>query len=105
MALNVITGSFTATGVSPSFSPLGSYPPAPPRDFNVSIWGSFTGSIQLERSFDNGSTWLPITAAGTQLYIWTAPASEVAEEPEQGPIYRLHCTAQSGGTANYRISQ
>lgn len=103
MALNVITGSFTATGQSASFAPFSQ--PVPPRDFNVSLWGTFSATVQLERSLDNGSTWLPITAAGTQLYVWTTPASEVVEEPEASVIYRLNCTAFTSGTVNYRISQ
>lgn len=91
-----VTGTFAATGQSASFAPLG-------RDFNVSLWGTFVGSVQLERTFDNGANWLPITADGTQLYVWTAPASESASDPEQQPVYRLNCTAYTSGTVNYRI--
>lgn len=94
-----VTGSFSATGPSVAFSPIAS------RAFNVSLWGTFSATIQLERSFDGGTTWLPITAAGTQLYLWTAPASEVAEEYEYGVQYRVRCTFYTSGTVNYRISQ
>lgn len=95
----ITTGTFSATGQSNSVTI------SPIRPFNVSIWGTFVGSVQLKRSFDGGTTWLPITAAGTQLYAWTAPASEVAEEPEANVSYRLECTAYTSGTINYRISQ
>lgn len=93
-----VAGTFGATGQSAAFSPICG------RMFNVSVWGTFVGSVQLERSF-NGSTWLPITAAGVQLYAWSAPASEPAEEPEYGVLYRLNCTAYTSGTVNYRVSQ
>lgn len=101
-----VTGTFTATGQSTGFPPrpsLGGVSPS--AGFNVSLWGTFVGSVQLERSFDNGTTWLPLTAAGTPLYVWTAPASEVCEEPEAGVLYRLNCTAYTSGTVNYRLSQ
>ena len=96
-----ITSTFTATGASASFTPIYG------RDFNVSIEPStsFVGSVQLERQFAGESTWNQLTAAGTQLYVWTAPASETASEPEVGVVYRLHCTAWTSGTISYRISQ
>jgi hypothetical protein len=99
-----VTGTFTAIGQSASYAP-----PVAPRNtntggFNVSTWGTFVASVQLERSFDNGTTWLPLTAAGNQLYAWTAPASENGAEPEAGVLYRLNCTAYTSGTINYRIS-
>jgi hypothetical protein len=96
--IDAVTGTFTATGQSSSFRPI------PGRPFNIDIRGTFVASVQLERSFD-GSNWSPITAAGTQLYAWTAAASEVAEEAESGVQYRLNCTAYTSGTVTYRISQ
>jgi hypothetical protein len=101
-----VTGSFTATGQSESFRPdlrsihmLGA-------TFNISIWGTFTGTIDLERSFDDGSTWLKCSrdSAGTSAS-FTAAASVVVEEPEAGVLYRLNCTAYTSGTINYRLSQ
>lgn len=98
-----VQSTFTATGASAAFAPILG------RDFNVSLWNTpghtFVASVQLERSFDNGVTWLPITAAGTQLYQWTAPASEVANECEGNVLYRLNCTSYTSDTVNYRISQ
>ncbi|MFG1388793.1 hypothetical protein [Xanthobacter versatilis] len=93
-----VTGSFTSATNSAAFIPLAGRP------FNVSVYGTFVGTVQLKRSFD-GSTWLPLTAAGVTLYSWSAPASEPAEEAEFGVSYRLECTAYSSGTINYRISQ
>lgn len=95
----ITAGTFSATGQSSAVTI------SPIRAFNVSVWGTFVGTVQLERSFDGGTTWLPITAAGTQIYTWTAPASEIAAEPEANVSYRLNCTAYTSGTINYRISQ
>lgn len=94
-----VTAALTATGSTSAFTPIAG------RDFNVSVWGTFVGSIQLERSFDSGTTWLPITAAGTQLYVWTAPASEQASEPEYAVQYRARVTSYTSGTLNVRLSQ
>ena len=94
-----ITGAFAATGQSAVFVPLAG------RAANVSAWGTFAASLQLKRSFDGGSTLLPITAAGTTLYAWSAPASESFEEGEAGVAYFLVCTNYTSGTINYRISQ
>ena len=94
-----VTGTFTATGQSASFDPLQG------RNFNISLWGTFVATVQLERSFDSGTTWLPITAAGTHLFKWTAPASEQNQEDEYIVIFRLNCTSFTSGTVNYRISQ
>jgi len=66
---------------------------------------TFTGTVQLERSFDGGSTWIPCYAwqGGSQLK-WTAAMSTEFLEPEKGVLYRLNCIAYSAGTINYRIS-
>ena len=98
-ALAPVTGTFVATGQSPSFAPLGG------RGFNASLWGTFSASVQLERSFDKGTTWLPLTANGTAIEKFTAPCSESLQEDEDGVLYRFNCTAYTSGTVNYRLSQ
>lgn len=95
----LVSGAFTGTGQSAAISPI------PEQGFNVSLWGTFVASVRLERSLDNGTTWLPITAGGSAMFTWTSPASEENEEPESGALYRLNCTAYTSGTVNYRISQ
>ncbi len=94
-----VSGSLSAGGLTPSFLPLAG------RAFNISLWGSFVASVELRRSFDKGATWLPITASGVQLYAWTAPASESAQEDEVGVLYCLDCTSFVSGLVNYRVSQ
>ena len=96
MAKNSLTGAFTAaiTGASMCF-----FGP-----FNWFIWGTFVATIQLERSFDAGVTWVPCTRGGVNSPV-TGPISDVATEPESGMLYRLNCTAYTSGTANWRLSQ
>ena len=69
---------------------------------------SFSGTIQLERSFDGGATWVVCNVGGTgTLAQWTAgtPISVVVGEPEKQVLYRLNCIAYTSGTINYRISE
>jgi hypothetical protein len=70
--------------------------------------GTWSGSIQLERSFDGGATWYicGVGGGGQQAIYSTSnqDVSFVASEPEQGVLYRLHCTALTAGTVNYRMT-
>lgn len=68
---------------------------------------AWTGTVQLERSFDGGLTWLVCNIGGSgQLAQWTAgPITLTFGEPEKQVLYRLNCTALSSGNINYRISQ
>lgn len=103
MSAGKITGSFTGTGQSDSMSP--NCTPSFAKLCNVEVSGTFSAGVQLERLLPGETVWKPITAAGTQLYVWTAPASEQFTESEPGTLYRLNCTAYTSGTVNYRISQ
>lgn len=69
-----------------------------------------TGTVQLERSFDGGSTWIPanVGSAGV-IAVWSTatPVSITFGEPEFGILYRLNCLTYSGAAGNtlkYRIS-
>jgi|SRR5579864_6647118 len=96
---NAVTGTFGTTGQSAAFVP------AVGRGFNISLWGAFAGTVQLQRSFDNGVTLLPLTANGAAVETFTAPCSEQWQDDEVGVQYFLVCTAFTSGTINYRISQ
>ena len=102
-----VSGSFSATGQSATFQPIimGLTQVA---NFNVTLGGSsWVGvSVQLERSFDQGATWYPLTAAGSQIYIWTSPKdSEPVQEVTPGVFYRLNCTSYTSGAVTYLITQ
>lgn len=62
--------------------------------FNVSIWGTFSGSIAVQRSFD-GSTWLTVDE-------FDAIGEDYGFEPEEA-LYRVRCTAMTSGLARVRI--
>jgi len=68
----------------------------------------FSGTVQLERSFDGGRTWIPcnVGAMGTLAQFSAGtPVSITFGEPERQMLYRLNCLAWASGTINYRISQ
>lgn len=97
-ARTVVAGTFAAPGQSAWKRFRG--------PFNVSIWGAFTGSVTLERTFDGGVTALPLSRDGAGAEAtFTAPASLVVDEAESGVLYRLNCTSLTSGAANYRLSQ
>jgi hypothetical protein len=93
------TGTFTATGTGTAV------PVARRGDFNISLWGTFAGTVTLERSFDGGSTWLPVTYIDGSAISWTAPISTTFAEPEAGVSYHFNCTSYTSGTVSWRISQ
>lgn len=73
--------------------------------FNVTLSGSATGVVaDLERSFDDGATWVRCTAGGARVVL-ANPCTEVADEPEAGVLYRLAVSAIGAGTLVARISQ
>lgn len=103
-----VTGSFTATGQSASFAPKVGERSTTPGMFNIGLSGTAVATVQLEKSFDNGTTWHLIYAGGSQLKVWTYNSinlAEVQQEVEQGVLYRLNCTAYTSGTLAYRLSQ
>jgi hypothetical protein len=103
-----ISGSFTATGQSASAVVFG--------PFNAVLWGTplsgtgvsgtFSGTVQIERSMDGGTTWVVVSTDGTGTQaIYTSPVSVAGMEPENGVLYRFDCTIYTSGTINYRLSQ
>jgi hypothetical protein len=99
---NLIVGTLSAVGASAAVFPRADLCF---REFNISLWGTFSATIAVQRSFDGGVTWLPLTLAGVATAQYTAPCSEMIGNPEMGVAYRVACTSFSSGTINYRISQ
>jgi hypothetical protein len=102
MGANVVSGTFTSTTSSNTFTPQSNQTTW--TKFNISMWGTYVATMVLERTFDGGTTWLPCTAGGVQVN-FSNPCTEVIEEPEPGILYRMRCSAFTSGTVNYRISQ
>jgi hypothetical protein len=70
---------------------------------------TFNATVQLERSFDGGNTWIVCNIGGTgALAQYTGatvgPVSLTFAEPEQGVSYRWNCIGWTSGTINHRIS-
>jgi len=94
---------FTATGVSPSFIVYG--------QFAASVWGTplngdgtpgaFTGSVRLECSRDQGTTFLPVSIDGAGSPATYSGAVAVEGEDVNGAYYRFNCTSYTSGTINY----
>jgi len=97
LASTVVSGTFAGTGNSTTAQFIG--------QFNVSLWGTFTATVIIERSFDGGVTFLPLPTdtIGTQ-NAYTAPVTLTVNEPEPGAIYRLRCSSFGAGPVNYRMA-
>lgn len=69
---------------------------------------TFVATIQIERCFDGGATWLPCNVGGNgEIAVYDAgtPLSLTFGEPEKNVLYRINCIAYTSGVVNYRISQ
>lgn len=104
MSTVIIEGQLTATGAT---SPLPVSDSAiPSRNININIAGTFSASIDVERSFDNGLSWNKVSKnADGATATYTAPCSLQAMETEIGVAYRLNCTSYTSGTILYRLSR
>ena len=102
--LPAFTGSpFMATGVSAPFVVYG--------QFLVSIWGtplngdgtpgSFVGTVRLERSGDQGTTYLPVSIDGAGTPATYSGSVVVEGEDVNGAYYRFNCVGYTSGTINY----
>ena len=65
--------------------------------FNISVSGTFSATARLQRSFDDGASWLDVAD-------YTAPAQDVGEEPE-GCLYRIGLSSYTSGAAVVRLGQ
>lgn len=92
-----LSGSFTATGGGASAALLG--------NLTASLWGTFVGTVQLQRSFDGGTTWIACTDEAGAALALSAPGQMVQAETEPGVLYRLNCTAYTSGTIAWQIAQ
>ena len=68
----------------------------------------YSATVQLERSFDGGATWLVANVGGSGVLAQWGTGTPVAVtfgEPEKMVLYRLNTIAYTSGTINYRISE
>jgi hypothetical protein len=71
---------------------------------NIAIWGAGTGTVIVERSFDGGTTAIPLTNLGAAVS-FTGPASEIIFNREPGVLHRFRRTVATAGTMSVRASQ
>ena len=84
-----LTGTFTGTGQSSSIRVT--------TKFAVSLSGFGTATVQIERSFDDGNTWLVVESHSSDM-------ETIGEEALQtDTLYRFNCTAYTSGTIAYAI--
>lgn len=98
---NSITGSATAIGPRPAIV-TNTY--VNPGRFALSIWGTFVASLIIERSVDNGTTWVPyLTPAGAVVSL-TSPGVFVIEDPDIQARYRINVMSYTSGTVTFGFS-
>lgn len=70
------------------------------RPFNVSVSGTFSATVALQRSFDDGTTWLTV-------WTTTTAAELVVDTVEPGTLWRLGVRTgdYTSGTVAARVSQ
>jgi hypothetical protein len=74
--------------------------------FNITLEGTFNADIQLQRSFDGGVNFTPVSKnTSGEPFLLSIPASLTWAEIEQDVLYRLVCTAYTSGTITYRLSK
>jgi hypothetical protein len=99
----VSQGVAASTGTSAASAFLGG--------FNLAMWGTFSGTVLLEKTYDGGATWVTVSqdVTGTPAsytLAWTAQSINLTLcEVETQVAWRLRCTAFTSGTLNYRLSQ
>ena len=87
--IEIIAGTFTGTGRSSSF--------VSHNNFNISLSGTWAGIVSLERSFDDGTTWIVVET-------FTANTERQVFEPEEGVHYSWNCSTFTSGTIVFRLS-
>lgn len=125
MATAPVTGNLTtayttaATGISSSFAPAVAPSGTPavvsnPISFNLTVdtlRGSFVGTIIVQRSVDNGTSWGAVifpaaTSSNTTAFTGTTFGLSVQlTETQSGALYRVIVSAYTSGTLYYFFGQ
>lgn len=73
-------------------------------DCNFALSGVFVGTVVIERSFDGGTTAIPLGDLNTVI-AFTAPIAITLRNREPGVLHRVRLAARTSGTAKARLSQ
>ena len=93
----LVAGTFTATGNGLSVPLYG--------NFNYTLSGTWVGTVVLERSYDDGVSWVTTSKPDLTPASFTAVIDGVGLEPEAGVLYRWRCSVFTSGTIEYRLSR
>lgn len=97
---SISMGAKQLTTLSASAENTFSDPVAIHGKFNISLSGTWSGTVHLQRSFDNGSTWMDVGE-------YTENAELSGDEVEDSVLYRIGVKSGNyvSGTVVGRISQ
>lgn len=95
----LVSGTFGAIATSAAYTSRGNQ-----LGFNAALSGTFSATVQLERSFDSGSTWNVCSNPDLTNAAYTAPVQLTIQDAEPGVLYRWNCTAWASGSVIYRLS-
>jgi hypothetical protein len=99
IAGQLVTGTRTGTGAIGPFQPPGGL-----RPFNVFITGTFVGTAEVQKSFDQGATYTTIQPPDlSAIAAFTAPTAFTVIEPDPAVLYQINVTAYTSGTINGRM--
>jgi hypothetical protein len=73
--------------------------------FNLAVYGTFSGSIVAEKSFDAGTTYIAALDQAGIAITFSAAGARALFEPEAGMLWRLRAATLSSGTPGARVSQ
>lgn len=94
-----------ATGCSATFWPYIDARSSTAGFYNFNLGGTFVGTVVVDKTFDDGASWVPATDTSGTAISGTAAKAQLGRELEAGVGYRTRCTAYTSGTAVARIAQ
>lgn len=98
------SGASASTGIIATTSMSAAFAAVPGKAIVARLRGPFVASVRLIRSIDAGTSWDPITVAGSAYGVFSAPAYEAIDAADDtGVLYALECTAYTSGTVTYRL--
>lgn len=96
--ISALAGTFGANATSAAY-------PTEPGAVNVTLTGTWSGTVTLCRSFDGGTTLAPYATPDGTALSWTAAMSTMLPECEAGVLWYLVMSSFASGSCAYRISQ
>lgn len=83
---------------------IGPFDPPQKEYLWLELTGSFTGSVELLRSTDDGATLQPLTEKGEQVARFTGPCCEIVHYETSGRARLFLRTTLTAGQVSYRLA-